>query len=155
MNLATLPLSPPPAGFTLSFALGAGWPACAAFLVLYAAAVAALHLLLPVAHVPERFRVPLFPATPAAGVLLTVHLFGSLGVPAYIRFGAWVAAGLAIYALFGVHGAEAAERQHLRWAGWPQRLLAWLLAGLRGCRCPLASPAHHLLLNAADAMPTA
>lgn len=109
----------PPAGFTLSFTLGAGWPAYTTFLLLYAALVLGLHLLLPVAHVPARFRVPLFPATPAAGVLLTVHLFGSLGVPAYIRFGVWVALGLAIYACLGVHGAEEAERQHLRWVQSP------------------------------------
>lgn len=52
--------------------------------------------------------------TPALGLLFTVHLIGSLGWPAYVRFGVWMAAGLLVYALFGVHGAEEREREHIR-----------------------------------------
>lgn len=52
--------------------------------------------------------------TPALGLLFTVHLICSLGWPAYVRFGVWMAAGLLVYALSGVHGAEECERQHIR-----------------------------------------
>lgn len=45
-----------------------------------------------------------------------MHLIGSLGWLAYVRFGVWMAIGLALYALYGVHGAEQREREHARWA---------------------------------------
>ena len=70
--------------------------------------------LLPIMHIPQRFQVPLFPITPSLGILFTVHLIGSLGWPAYVRFGVWMAAGLASYALYGVHGAEQREQEHNR-----------------------------------------
>lgn len=104
------------AGFSLAFTMGAGWPTCLTFILLFGLVVCGLYLL-PVAHIPERFRVPFFPATPALGILLTVHLFGSLGWPAYIRFGLWMVAGLTVYACFGVHGAEEREREHIRCGG--------------------------------------
>lgn len=109
----TLPPAPPASGFSLSFTFHAGWPACLACLALFGLVTAGLYLL-PVAHTPDRFRVPLFPATPALGILFTVHLIGSLGWPAYVRFGVWMMAGLALYACYGVQGAEERERQHLR-----------------------------------------
>lgn len=31
-----------------------------------------------------------------------------------MRFGAWVLAGLGVYALYGVHGSEQRELEHLR-----------------------------------------
>lgn len=36
------------------------------------------------------------------------------GWPAYVRFGAWMLAGLVVYALYGVHGTEQRELEHLR-----------------------------------------
>ncbi|PRW59844.1 transcription elongation factor SPT5-like protein 1 [Chlorella sorokiniana] len=99
------------AAFSLSFTFDAGWPAVLVFLLLFGLAAASLYLL-PVQHVPEKFRVPLFPATPSLGILFTVHLIGSLGWLAYVRFGVWMAIGLALYALYGVHGAEQREREH-------------------------------------------
>ncbi|KAI7841378.1 hypothetical protein COHA_004996 [Chlorella ohadii] len=99
------------AGFSLSFTFDAGWPAVLVFLLLFFLAAGCLYLL-PVRHVPEKFRVPLFPATPCLGILFTVHLIGSLGWLAYVRFGVWMALGLALYALYGVHGAEQREREH-------------------------------------------
>ncbi|EFN50706.1 hypothetical protein CHLNCDRAFT_7483, partial [Chlorella variabilis] len=89
-------------GFSLSFTFSAPWAAVAAFLGLFLAIMASLKLL-PVQHVPQRFQVPLFPFTPALGILFTIYLVCSLGWPAYVRFGAWMVAGLAVYALYGVH----------------------------------------------------
>lgn len=62
---------PAPAGFSLSYTFDAGWPAVLAFLLLFGLAAGSLYLL-PVRHVPEKFRVPLFPATPSLGILFTV-----------------------------------------------------------------------------------
>jgi hypothetical protein len=110
------------AGFSLCFTFMAPWGAMAVFLALFAAVTLSLKLL-PVRHVPQRFRVPLFPFTPALGILFNVHLIGSLGWPAYVRFGVWMALGAAIYALYGVHGAEQREADHNRWARqhvWPK-----------------------------------
>lgn len=100
-------------GFAASFALGARWTVVLTFLLLFIA-VAACLAFLPIRHTPERFRVPLFPLTPCLGILANVHLISSLGWPAYVRFGVWMAAGLAIYALYGVHGAELRELEHQR-----------------------------------------
>lgn len=54
---------------------------------------------------------PLSPLSPALGVLFTVHLIGSLGWMAYVRFVVWMLLGLVIYAGYGVHAAD--EREHL------------------------------------------
>lgn len=40
-----------------------------------------------------------------------MHLIGSLGWPAYVRFGVWLAVGLLIYGLYGAQAAEERERQ--------------------------------------------
>lgn len=96
----------------------------AAFLGLFLAIMASLKLL-PVQHVPQRFQVPLFPFTPALGILFTIYLVCSLGWPAYVRFGAWMVAGLAVYALYGVHGAEQREMEHNRQASTVMHPLGW------------------------------
>lgn len=59
------------------------------------------------------------PHLPAQWPLPTaqVHLLGSLGWLAYVRFGVWMVLGLALYALYGVHGAEQREREHARCGG--------------------------------------
>eukprot|EP00887_Chlorella_sp_A99_P006516 scaffold3.g6516.t1 len=97
------------AGASMSFTFGGPWVLVLVFLALWMAASASL-LLLPLAHVPPRFTVPLFPLTPCAGVLCTVHLIGSLGWPAYVRFGVWVAIGLGVYCAYGIHAAEQHEQ---------------------------------------------
>ena len=57
---------------------------------------------------------PLFPLTPALGIGFNIHLIGLLGWPAYVRFVAWMVAGLALYACYSVHGTEQRELEHLR-----------------------------------------
>jgi hypothetical protein len=89
--------------------------AVAVFLALFACTALSLKLL-PIRHTPQRFQVPFFPFTPALGILFTMHLIGSLGWPAYVRFGVWMLAGCASYALYGVHGAEQREIEHNRQA---------------------------------------
>lgn len=74
-----------PAGFSISFTFGARWSIVLLFLLLFLAVMGSLFLL-PVRHTPERFQVPLFPVTPALGILFTIHLIGSLGWPAYVRW---------------------------------------------------------------------
>ena len=95
-------------GASAALTLGAPWLLLALFLALWGLLVGALCLL-PMAYVPARFRVPLFPLTPALGMLFCVHLIGSLGVLAYVRFAVWNAAGLAIYGCYSVHRAEEKE----------------------------------------------
>lgn len=99
-----------PAGGSLSFTYAAPGLVVLLFLLLWLAATLSL-LLLPIAHVPPRFRVPLFPLTPSLGVISTVHLMCSLGWPAYVRFAVWVLAGLAIYFLYGAPAAEERDVQ--------------------------------------------
>ena len=95
-------------GASAALTLGAPWPVLAIFLALWCLLVGGLRLL-PMAYVPARFRAPLFPLTPALGMLFCVHLIGSLGVLAYVRFAVWNVAGLAIYGLYSVHRAEEKE----------------------------------------------
>ena len=111
-----LPTPHRPAAFSLAFTLGAPWPACLALLLACAGAALALWLL-PVVHMPEKFKAPFFPWTPCLGILLTVCLMCSLGWPAYLRFGIWMLLGLGIYAAYGVHGAEARDAEHRRYGG--------------------------------------
>ncbi|KAL4458687.1 hypothetical protein ABPG75_013552 [Micractinium tetrahymenae] len=100
-------------GFSVAFTFGASWGIVLVFLLLFAVAMASL-LALPIRHTPERFQAPLFPFTPACGIGFTILLTASLGWPAYVRFGAWMLAGLAVYALYGVHGTEQRELEHQR-----------------------------------------
>ena len=53
-------------GASVSFTFGLPWWVVLAFLLLWAT-VTGSFLLLPLAHTPSRFTVPLFPLTPAAG----------------------------------------------------------------------------------------
>ncbi|KAL4420141.1 hypothetical protein ABPG77_010357 [Micractinium sp. CCAP 211/92] len=100
-------------GFSVAFTFSARWGIVLLCLLLFAAITASL-LALPIKHTPERFQVPFFPLTPACGIGFPILLTASLGWPAYVRFGAWMLAGLAVYALYGVHGAEQRELEHLR-----------------------------------------
>lgn len=105
---------PPPAAFTLSFTFGAPWPLPALCLLLWLLATASCYRL-PLVYQPSSFRVPLFPLSPALGVLINIHLIGSLGLPAYVRFAVWMVLGLLIYAFYGIHAAEEREASQHRW----------------------------------------
>lgn len=93
---------------SLTYTWAAPWSVVAALGVTWLALAGSLFLL-PVVWTPSRFAVPLFPATPALGVLATTHLICSLGWPAYVRFAVWMVVGAAIYTVYGAHAAEAKE----------------------------------------------
>ncbi len=52
-------------------------------------------------ELPRPFRVPLFPVTPALGVLRCLYLMASLPGVTWFRFLGWLVAGLGVYAAFG------------------------------------------------------
>jgi APA family basic amino acid/polyamine antiporter len=103
------------AAFSLSFTFAASWPLVALSLLGWLLATLSCYRL-PIAYHPKSFQMPLFPLSPALGVLITVHLIGSLGWPAYVRFGVWMAAGMVIYCLYGIHAAE--EKEALERSRW-------------------------------------
>jgi APA family basic amino acid/polyamine antiporter len=96
------------AALSLSYTYGAPWAAVAGAGAGWAGAAAAVAAM-PTVWAPEKFAVPLFPATPVLGVLFTIHLLCSLGWPAYVRFAVWMAAGAAVYGLYGARSAQAEE----------------------------------------------
>ncbi|MFF5012523.1 amino acid permease [Streptomyces sp. NPDC001165] len=55
---------------------------------------------------PRSFRVPLSPLTPLLGVGFCVYMLFSLGTDTWIAFGAWMAAGLVIYGLYGIRHSK-------------------------------------------------
>ena len=72
----------------------------------WAACVAAMWWWLPNAYTPAGFKVWLSPFTPALSMFANIHLIGSLGVNAYIRFVVLLVVAVAFYALYGVHSAD-------------------------------------------------
>ncbi|KAK9819560.1 hypothetical protein WJX81_003898 [Elliptochloris bilobata] len=97
-------------GTSLAFTLGAPPWAIAGLAGAWLAAVGGLALR-PVHFRPEKFRMPLSPLTPSAAILATVHLLGSLGWPAYARFGGWMVLSVVVYCCYSVHGADAHQRE--------------------------------------------
>lgn len=59
--------------------------------------------------IPRSFRVPFSPVTPLLGVGFCVYMLGSLDTDTWIAFGAWMAAGLVIYGLYGVRHSKLAR----------------------------------------------
>lgn len=64
--------------------------------------VVASFLLLPIQYTPSTFKVPCIPVLPCIGMLATLHLIGSLGWPAYVRWVVWFVIGTAIYVGYGM-----------------------------------------------------
>ena len=60
---------------------------------------------------PRPFRVPLVPWVPLAGVALCVYLMRNLPTATWIRFFAWLAVGLLIYAFYGYRNSRL-RREH-------------------------------------------
>ena len=56
-------------------------------------------------HLPRPFKVPFAPWFPAAGALVCLYLMTALPLATWMRLLAWLAAGLAIYFLFGKRNA--------------------------------------------------
>ncbi|MFJ8827224.1 amino acid permease [Streptomyces sp. NPDC102467] len=51
---------------------------------------------------PRSFRVPWSPVVPLLGVACCVYMLFSLGTDTWVAFGAWMAAGLVLYRLYGI-----------------------------------------------------
>lgn len=88
-------------GLTEGTAKLAGLVATAALVIIFAAA---LHFTC-VQHDRPSYRVPLFPYTPAASLLLNCFLMASLPARAYWQLGVFVAVMLVFYLLYSVHAA--------------------------------------------------
>ncbi|XP_061390758.1 cationic amino acid transporter 2 isoform X2 [Musca vetustissima] len=62
------------------------------------------------------FRVPLVPLVPAISIFINIYLMLQLDVMTWIRFGVWMAIGLAIYFLYGLPNSyRDLKRQRLGW----------------------------------------
>ncbi|KAL6768390.1 AOC5 [Auxenochlorella protothecoides x Auxenochlorella symbiontica] len=99
-------------GASLAFRFGAPLAVLVVLAALWALGAASLCFIPRAQQVTtfqKSFSVPLFPITPALGLLVNIHLFCSLGVATQACFGAWTALGALIYCLYGVHAAAAAE----------------------------------------------
>jgi APA family basic amino acid/polyamine antiporter len=82
----------------LTWIFGIGIAVLAAF-VLVNAGVIILRRVRP--EMPRPFRTPFSPVFPAIGILLCVYLMAQLPLTTWVRFFAWLAAGVVIYVLYG------------------------------------------------------
>ena len=58
---------------------------------------------------PRKFRVPFVPLVPLLGIGMCLFLMTGLPTMTWIRFVLWLAAGLVIYFLYGVHKSRLAK----------------------------------------------
>ncbi|GAB2276889.1 Cationic amino acid transporter 6, chloroplastic [Dionaea muscipula] len=65
--------------------------------------------LVPQAHKPEFWGVPLMPWLPSVSIFLNIFLLGSLDGPSYIRFVFFSALAVLVYVLYSVHASFDAE----------------------------------------------
>ncbi|GAB2222604.1 hypothetical protein Droror1_Dr00016723 [Drosera rotundifolia] len=75
-------------------------------------AIAILQLfvcLVPQAHKPEFWGVPLMPWLPSVSIFLNIFLLGSLDGPSYVRFIFFSALAVLVYVLYSVHASFDAE----------------------------------------------
>ncbi|GAX78790.1 hypothetical protein CEUSTIGMA_g6227.t1 [Chlamydomonas eustigma] len=98
--------------FSISFTEGAPVAVPICMLALWAAATASF-LMLPVRYVPETYRCPLCPWLPSLGMLCTLHLIGSLGWPAYLRWIIWLSLSTLVYLLYGLHRSQGEAQSKL------------------------------------------
>ncbi|KAG2487845.1 hypothetical protein HYH03_013562 [Edaphochlamys debaryana] len=92
-------------GFSVSFTERAPIAIPILFLVAWLGVTLSFYML-PVRYVPQVFRCPLSPILPSAGMLSTLHLIGSLGWPAYVRWIVWFIMGTALYLNYGMHRSQ-------------------------------------------------
>ena len=79
------------------------------------AGVLVLRIVNPHAHRP--FRAPLAPLFSIAGAAACLYLITGLQVATWIRYGVWFAAGVLVYALYGLRNSRL--RGHLATLGYP------------------------------------
>ncbi|KXZ55292.1 hypothetical protein GPECTOR_3g428 [Gonium pectorale] len=95
-------------GFSVSFTEHAPLYVPAIFLVIWLG-ITCSFLMLPVVYIPQVFRCPASPFLPSLGMLATLHLIGSLGWPAYVRWIVWFTLGTVVYLSYGMHKSQAGE----------------------------------------------
>ncbi|KAL6751059.1 amino acid permease-domain-containing protein [Haematococcus lacustris] len=61
---------------------------------------------LPVLYTPTLFKCPGSPWVPSLGMLTCLHLIGSLGWPAYVRWIVWFALGTVVYVTYSMHHSQ-------------------------------------------------
>ncbi|KAJ9530885.1 hypothetical protein QJQ45_028830, partial [Haematococcus lacustris] len=61
---------------------------------------------LPVMYTPTLFKCPGSPWVPSLGMLTCLHLIGSLGWPAYVRWIVWFALGTVVYVTYSMHHSQ-------------------------------------------------
>ncbi len=96
--------------FSISYTEGAPQAVPVLCLIAWLGATISFYLL-PVKYVPAVFKVPLSPFLPCAGILATLHLIGSLGWPAYVRWVVWWLLGTSVYLSYGMHTSQ--QETHL------------------------------------------
>lgn len=143
-----LPGTRTPTGASLAFRFGAPifvLVLLATLWILGAASLCFIPRAQQVTTFQKSFSVPLFPITPALGLLVNIHLFCSLGVATHACFAAWTGLGALVYCLYGVHAAAAAEEagevELTRWGPGVH-----VLEGLRS----LVAPGNGLCLGMAS-----
>ena len=62
-------------------------------------------------EIPRGYKVPLYPIVPALGILSCLWLITSVPVPVLTFFGWYVAGGIVLYFLYGMHNSQLAKGQ--------------------------------------------
>jgi APA family basic amino acid/polyamine antiporter len=91
--------------FSLSYTEKAPIAVPIVFFVAWLASTATL-LQLPVLYIPTKYKCPGSPWLPSFGVLSCLHLIGSLGWPAYVRWLVWFTLGTIVYLCYGLHQSQ-------------------------------------------------
>lgn len=107
-------------GFSLGFALwynledGTGtrsWVGLVIFGGLCFLVSVSMAIFVPSEWVPEYYKVPLYPFTPCASILLNTFLISTLGKPAFERFGWWSLFCTCFYLLYSLHAGAARDER--------------------------------------------
>ncbi|XP_040963885.1 cationic amino acid transporter 5 [Gossypium hirsutum] len=80
-----------------------GWVGYVVTIPLWFLGTMGISIFLPQQRTPKVWGVPLVPWLPSLSVAINIFLMGSLGPPAFIRFGICTVAMLVYYTLVGVH----------------------------------------------------
>ncbi|MBA0688207.1 hypothetical protein Goari_006010 [Gossypium aridum] len=80
-----------------------GWVGYVVTIPLWFLGTMGISIFLPQQRTPKVWGVPLVPWLPSLSVAINIFLMGSLGTPAFIRFGICTVAMLVYYILVGVH----------------------------------------------------
>jgi APA family basic amino acid/polyamine antiporter len=70
-------------------------------------------------EIPRGYRVPLYPIVPALGILSCLWLITSVPVPVLTFFGWYVAGGIVLYFLYGMHNSQLAKGHQVPETGEP------------------------------------